>query len=243
MAISGHVIERSDEAIMGWRTWNLSDDASAPRLLPAGSGVGDAWPPLQAMTARCGVPSILKLGRRRHDAPDIDCRCGVYASRSLEAMERPRPAWPPPCVVGTVALWGTVIEHERGWRGRSAYPARLRLVCSMCAWFEPGPGHRRRSTRSRGVSTRCATFIVAGSISPTDGGRVRPVSIRRCSRRVCSTRTRSIWSRPTRSFPSSGDDARRSLPRTSPRSVSSRSITTLDERADVSFAPDGQSSR
>jgi hypothetical protein len=25
--------------------------------------------------------------------------------------------------------------------------------------------------------------------------------------------------------------------------VSSRSITTLDERADVSFAPDGQSSR
>ena len=64
MAIGGNVIERSDEAIIGWRSWNLSDDASAPRLLPAGSGVDDAWQPLRAMTARCGVPSILKLGRR-----------------------------------------------------------------------------------------------------------------------------------------------------------------------------------
>jgi hypothetical protein len=42
--------------------------------------------------------------------------------------------------VGTVALWGRVIEHERGWRAAFAYPARLRLVCAMCAWFEPGPG-------------------------------------------------------------------------------------------------------
>jgi hypothetical protein len=33
-----------------------------------------------------------------------------------------------------------VIEHERGWRARYAYPDRLTLVCSMCAWFEPGPG-------------------------------------------------------------------------------------------------------
>ena len=43
-------------------------------------------------------------------------------------------------MVGTVALWGTVVEHERGWRARYAYPDRLTLVCSMCAWFEPGPG-------------------------------------------------------------------------------------------------------
>ena len=43
MAMGGNVVERTDEPIMGWRSWNLSDDASAPRLLPAGSGVDDAW--------------------------------------------------------------------------------------------------------------------------------------------------------------------------------------------------------
>lgn len=37
-------------------------------------------------------------------------------------------------------MWGTVIEHERGWRAQFAYPARLGLACVMCAWFEPGPG-------------------------------------------------------------------------------------------------------
>ena len=176
MAIGGNVIERSDEAIIGWRTWNLSDDASAPRLLPAGSGVDDAWQPLRAMTARCGVPSILKLGRRRHDAPDIDCRCGIYASRSLEATERPRPAWPPPCVVGTVALWGTVIEHERGWRGRSAYPARLRLVCSMCAWFEPGPGTPTCVHAFSGCFYALCD-VHRGGIQIPDGRRTRPTGI------------------------------------------------------------------
>jgi hypothetical protein len=176
MAIGRNLVERSDEAIIGWRSWNLSDDASAPRLLPAGSGVDDVWQPQQAMTARCGVPSILKLGRHRHDAPDIDCRCGIYASRSLEATERPRPAWPPPSVVGTVALWGTVIEHERGWRGRSAYPARLGLVCSMCAWFEPGPG-TPTSIHAFAGCFYALCDVHRGGIQIPDGRRTRPTGV------------------------------------------------------------------
>jgi len=43
MATERILVERSDEPIVGWRIWNLSGDAAAPRLLPAGSGVGDAW--------------------------------------------------------------------------------------------------------------------------------------------------------------------------------------------------------
>jgi hypothetical protein len=80
------------------------------------------------------------LGIGPHEAPDIRCSCGIHAARSLATFDRPRPAWPPPPVIGTVSLWGTVVEHERGWRARYAYPARLGLVCAMCAWFEPGPG-------------------------------------------------------------------------------------------------------
>jgi hypothetical protein len=133
----------SGEPVQGWRIWNLADagaaEGSAPSLRPAGSGV-DAWAPRRAAEARCAVPPLLSFGRAPHQAPAPGCRCGIYASRSFQTFDRPRPAWPPPPVVGSVALWGTVIEHEHGWRGRFAYPSRLALVCPMCAWYEPGPG-------------------------------------------------------------------------------------------------------
>jgi hypothetical protein len=132
--------ERRSAPIVGWRIWNLSYDAEEPRLLPAGSGGHDAWEPRRAVEARCNASRILTRSLHPHPAPDPACTCGIYASRSLKAFDRRRPAWPPPSVVGTVSLWGTVIEHERGWRARNAYPARLGLVCAMCAWFEPGPG-------------------------------------------------------------------------------------------------------
>ncbi len=133
-------VERSSEPIVGWRVWNLSDEpGEGPMLHPVGPGV-DVWRPRVALHARCGARPLLRLLGWSHRAPDPRCTCGIYAARSLLEIDRPRPAWPPPPVVGTVSLWGRVVEHERGWRAASAYPARLRLVCAMCAWFEPGPG-------------------------------------------------------------------------------------------------------
>jgi hypothetical protein len=126
------------EPIVGWRVWNLSED-EGPVLWPAGSGA-DPWPWRRSYEARCSVPRILTGRRRRHEAPDVDCRCGIYASATLELVARTRPAWPPAPVLGRVSLWGRTIEHERGWRARFAYPERLRLVCVICAWVEPGPG-------------------------------------------------------------------------------------------------------
>jgi hypothetical protein len=164
-----------DEAIAGWRVWMLAERGDELRLMPAGSGV-DAWEPRRAVVARCGVSSLLLAGIGRHAAPDIRCRCGIYAARSLDTFERPRPAWPPAPVVGTVALWGTVIEHERGWRGENAYPARLRLVCSMCAWFEPGSGVPEVVHRfDERLYTLCAAH--RGGIQVPDGRRTRPTGI------------------------------------------------------------------
>jgi len=161
---------RQDEPILGWRIWNLSPE---PRLLPARSGV-DAWEPRQVVRARCARPTILSIGP--HDAPDLRCGCGIYAARSLDDFPRPRPAWPPPTVVGTAALWGTVVEHERGWRAAYAYPARLRLVCSMCAWFEPGPGEPAVVHTFLGhLYALCA--IHRGGIELPDGRRTKPTGI------------------------------------------------------------------
>lgn len=179
----GIVIQRGDpgshphlqEPIEGWRVWNLSEGEGGPRLLPAGSGV-DSWEPRRAAEARCGASGILTASIGKHAAPDIRCRCGVYASRTLDAFERPRPAWPPAPVIGTVSLWGTVIEHERGWRGQFAYPSRVRLVCAMCAWFEPGTGVPEvvHAFGSR-LYTLCA--VHRGGIQVPDGRRTRPTGL------------------------------------------------------------------
>lgn len=132
-------LEVRAEPVVGWRAWNLSDDAEGPTLWPAGAG-SDAWPRRRPLEARCTRSRLLTGRRGRHEAPAIDCRCGIYAGDSLEVIARDRPAWPPATVVGSVSLWGRTVVHEHGWRARYAYPARLRVVCVVCAWLEPGPG-------------------------------------------------------------------------------------------------------
>jgi hypothetical protein len=176
MAAASLPVSHRTDPIEGWRIWNLAlDGGGRPVLRPAGSGV-DAWEPREAQRARCALPALLTIGIGRHDAPDPRCRCGIYASRSLADFERPRPAWPPPTVVGTVALWGTVIEHERGWRAQHAYPARVRLVCPMCAWFEPGPGTPEVVHAFAGLLyALCADH--RGGIQVPDGRRTQPTPI------------------------------------------------------------------
>jgi hypothetical protein len=96
--------------------------------------------------------------------------------RTLESFDRPRPAWPPPTIVGTVALWGRVIEHDHGWRAAYAYPSRVAVVCSMCAWFEPGPGDPTVVHRFAGCSYALCDVHRGGSQVP-DGRRTEPTDI------------------------------------------------------------------
>lgn len=63
---------------------------------------GSSWPP-------CPI------------SPGNDCSCGIYAVKSFRlvfdyVVEHP---W---YVFGKVALWGKVIEHEKGYRAEFAYP-------------------------------------------------------------------------------------------------------------------------
>ena len=60
-----------------------------------------------------------------HEPPQTDCTCGVYAAKTIEHLHQ--------CgykkfgIHGEVYLWGTVVEHERGWRAQFAYPKSLVL--------------------------------------------------------------------------------------------------------------------
>ncbi len=117
------------EPILGWRTWTLagSEDGDEVRLLPL-AGDRRPWPPREPSRAVCAR-------RGRHLVPGLRCTCGLYATRDLRALRRSTN----PAVLGTVALWGTVVEHAAGYRAEYAYPQRLRLVCFVC-YFRSGPG-------------------------------------------------------------------------------------------------------
>ena len=81
---------------------------------------GATWAPNQAFRAVCDVRGAHAI------IPNQDCECGVYALRwrgNLASWESKSSG----LVTGIVALWGTVLEYEYGYRAEMAYPAALIL--------------------------------------------------------------------------------------------------------------------
>jgi hypothetical protein len=118
-------LERSTvvEPLVAWRAWTLSTDRRSGALLRPIAGRANPWPRRRPARATCWWPQF-------HDSPDELCRCGLHAVTQERLLRWTRS----PAVIGTVALWGRVIEHENGFRGEFGYPQRLRLVCHVCLW-------------------------------------------------------------------------------------------------------------
>jgi hypothetical protein len=140
------------EPVVAMRTWWLAwrSDAPSPVLLPVVAG-GRAWPVRRPARAVC-------RRHRRHAVPAADCVCGLHATNDEGRLRRTRT----PGVVGTVAMWGRVILHDRGYRAELAYPQRLRLACFLCV-VERGlesdrPGSVARVRRGRLVPL-CETHL------------------------------------------------------------------------------------
>jgi preprotein translocase subunit YajC len=111
--------------VVGYRVWQW--DATGLRSLN-----GEKWFAHQPLSAVCRADacgSIAGLSKATHnpaELPSFSCTCGVYAARTMEHLRE--------CgyrklgVHGEVFLWGTVVEHERGWRAQFAYPKTLFLA-------------------------------------------------------------------------------------------------------------------
>jgi hypothetical protein len=114
-------------AYVGFRHWNVEDG----RLFSIGrhpltdvdcpSGAGALgrieWP----------VSGLTALPCRDGPAPAFDCSCGVYATSDLRdpgAAWRSGPHYERH-MIGAVALWGRVVEHETGYRAQHARPIAL----------------------------------------------------------------------------------------------------------------------
>jgi hypothetical protein len=158
------------EPFEAWRVWKVvrRDD-----LYHLGSVVHRTlWPATEALTADCLRRRLPRIRRRhRHQAPAADCECGIYAA-ALEHVGRY--VAEAPCdgvarVLGKVALWGTVIECERGYRASRAYPTRIYVPADAgdpwrVSWDEVALGLWRYEVPIEPIPSRAvdATRLLAG---------------------------------------------------------------------------------
>jgi len=119
------------EPIVGWRSWLVVRDGEKFRLQ---SIVYEArWFPRNELTARCFERRFSFPWSRRsgHVPPASGCHCGIYAASEPEdaASYLEERGWVDTLgihrVIGTVSLWGRVVECSRGWRGSIAYPKTI----------------------------------------------------------------------------------------------------------------------
>jgi len=131
------------DPVHGYRVWRLAGDPGALRL--AAVTRRTVWPPMEPMRAVCP----------EHDEAEVpagDCMCGLYAASSLRTLVRAGVLQHRTVgVVGSVAMWGRVVQHERGVRSSLAYPARVRLVCGPCLSERRGPVTPTRVVRRDGA--------------------------------------------------------------------------------------------
>jgi hypothetical protein len=91
------------------------------------------WFPHSELIARCFQRRFFWPWSRapEHAPPTRGCRCGIYAAREPEeaACYLEGRSWARSLavnrVIGTVSLWGRVVECTRGWRGSRAYPKTI----------------------------------------------------------------------------------------------------------------------
>lgn len=107
--------------IVGWRVWQW-DSAGLKSLN------GEPWQPGKPLQAGCRdhAPG------HSHDAPEFDCSCGIYAAKTLDHLRRTQ-FWHFGTVRGEVGLWGSVVQHEAGYRAEFAYPKTLHLPSETLA--------------------------------------------------------------------------------------------------------------
>ena len=101
--------------LVGYRAWQWEE-------IGLKSLNGIRWQPGEPFTATCNTQGC-------HEPPESNCTCGIYASKSLDHLSRL--GYTEQRIHGEVFLWGTVVEHEGGWRGQFAYPKNFIVPLSM----------------------------------------------------------------------------------------------------------------
>ena len=107
--------------VVAYRAWQL--DANGLRSLS-----GEPWHPGRLLAAACRA-SVRGTAHDVHDAPQMNCTCGIYAAKSHADLRTA--GYAGFGIHGEVYLWGIVVEHELGWRAQYACPKNFFLPLEM----------------------------------------------------------------------------------------------------------------
>jgi hypothetical protein len=107
--------------IVAYRAWQW--DATGVK-----SFCGQPWHPSRPLTAACRA-TVGGTAHDVHDAPQMNCTCGIYAAKSHADLQTA--GYAGFGIHGEVFLWGTVVEHELGWRAQFACPKNFFLPLEM----------------------------------------------------------------------------------------------------------------
>lgn len=118
------IVPDSPVPLEGYRIWGVVDSREGPRLQSATSGFcggTTVWTPYEPFEASCLAKSSCA------GAPNADHSCGIHSFKALEdalrwALDVARVR---PVVIGSVRIWGKVVESSCGWRSQYAYPLAL----------------------------------------------------------------------------------------------------------------------
>ena len=103
--------------LTGWRDWKVEDG----RLVALGTDF--TWEPKVASRATC------RRDGHNHPAPQKNCACGFWSFRTHDlAIQAMKGYAENVLVIGTVEIWGRVIECKNGYRSEFAYPKELWLL-------------------------------------------------------------------------------------------------------------------
>ena len=120
------------EPLRAWRLWAIEDVRGSARLRSLYRRC--IWPAGAPLAARCYARRFRLWRRSEHEAPVEACSCGIYAVEAdrIRRLWRNSDSELPPgfsLVIGSVSLWGDVVECEHGWRARYAYPREIFVPC------------------------------------------------------------------------------------------------------------------
>jgi hypothetical protein len=99
-----------------WRGWTINDG----KLWALGVSIG--WEPRKAAKAICRQGGT-------HHSPEKRCSCGYWGFKTMELLQEALlPYMNEVRVIGSVEIWGKIIECENGFRAEYAYPKELWLL-------------------------------------------------------------------------------------------------------------------
>ena len=126
--------------LLGWRAWKVRAPFPGSGACPGPSSVilDTPWVPRREFSAE----HSFDLGVRCRGLLDLDCSCGVYAfndpGEAFVYLMRVRDrllSMSVEVAIGTVSLWGKVVECELGYKAEHAYPSHIYLPASFARFL------------------------------------------------------------------------------------------------------------